>query len=202
MLGSAAKKVAWMARTTTTVVGLAIMLALMLGIASTALAGTGVGATLNLGKINSVDAVSKLVGSVAGPNLRVDNNSTESSATALDLQVEPGQAPMKVNSDGRVTNLNADKLDGRDASAFMPARTYRVDKPITVDVVFSTAVHCDTGDLAISSAWANKDTTTEVTTASPSIANPGAMIFLINSDSPLLDDMTLMAVCADLPPTR
>jgi len=28
------------------------------------------------------------------------------------------------------------------------------------------------------------------------------MIFLINSDSPLLDDMTLMAVCADLPPAR
>ena len=52
MLGSVAKKVAWMARATTTVVGLAIMLALVLGVASTALAGTGVGATF---KINTVD---------------------------------------------------------------------------------------------------------------------------------------------------
>jgi hypothetical protein len=178
------------------------MLALVLGVASTALAGTGVGATLNLGKINTVDAVSKLVGSVAGPSLRVDNNSAEASATALDLQVEPGRAPMKVNSDGRIANLNADKLDGQEASAFMPARTYRVDKLITVDVVFSTAVLCDTGDLAISSAWANKDATTEIVSAAPSVANPGAMIFLINSDSPLLDDMTLMSVCADLPPAR
>jgi hypothetical protein len=116
--------------------------------------------------------------------------------------VEPGKAPMSVNSDGRVANLNADKLDGQEASAFMPARTYRVDKPITVDVVFSTAVSCDTGDLAIGSAWANKDAGTEIVSAAPSVANPGAMIFLINSDSPLLDDMTLMAVCADLPPAR
>jgi hypothetical protein len=106
---------------------------------------------------------------------------------------------MSVNSDGRIASFNADKLGGQDASAFMPAKTYRVDKPITVDVVFSTAVLCDAGDLAISSAWANKDATTEITTAAPSIANPGAMIYLINSDSLLLEDMTLMVVCADLP---
>ena len=202
MLGSAVKKVAWMARATTTVVGLAIMLALVLGVATTALAGTGVGAPFDLGKTNTVNQISRLVGSVAGPSLQIDNNSAEASATALDLKVEPGKAPMSVNSDGRVANLNADKLDGQEASAFMPAETYRVDKPITVDVVFSTAVLCDTGDLAISSAWANKDAGTEIVTAAPSIANPGAMIFLINSDAPLLDDMTLMAVCADLPPQR
>jgi hypothetical protein len=202
MLGNVANKVAWMARTTTMVVGLAIMLALVLGVASTALAGTGVGATLNLGKINTVDAVSKLVGHVAGPSLRVDNNSVDADATALDLKVEPGRAPMKVNSERRVANLNADKLDGQEASAFMPAKTYRVDKPITIDVVFSTAVSCDTGDLALGSAWAQKDAGTEIVTAAPSIANPEAMGFLINSDSPLLDDMTLMAICADLPPQR
>jgi hypothetical protein len=202
MLGSIARKVAWMARTTTTVVGLAIILALVLGVASTALAGTGVGATFNLGKINTVDAVSKLVGNVAGPTLKVDNNSAEGSATALDLQVEPGKAPMKVNSDGRVANLNADKLDGKEASAFMHARTYRVDRPIAVDEQFSIAVLCDTGDVALSSAWAGKNATTEITTAAPSLSNPGAMIFLIDNTSPLIDDMTLMASCADLPPLR
>ena len=63
-----------------------------------------------------------MLGSVAGPSLRVDNNSADASATALDLQVEPGKAPMSVNSDGRVANLNADKLDGQEASAFMPAK--------------------------------------------------------------------------------
>ena len=156
MLISAAKKVAWMARTTTTVVGLAIMLALMLGVATTALAGTGVGARFDLGKVNTVDAVTSLVGNVAGPSFQIDNNSTGTGATALDLQVEPGKAPMSVNSDGRVANLNADKVDGQDSGAFMPASTYRVDRPIAVDTLFSTAVSCDPGDLALSGAWSGR----------------------------------------------
>ena len=63
--------------------------------------------------------MSKLVGDVAGPTLKVDNNSAEVPVAALDLQVEPGKAPMKVNSDGRVANFNADKLDGKGASALL-----------------------------------------------------------------------------------
>jgi hypothetical protein len=43
--------------------------------------------------------------------------------------------------------LNAAQLDGQEASAFMRARTYQVDRPITIEVVFSTAVSCDPGDL-------------------------------------------------------
>src|SRR5918998_5613831 len=103
-----------LARGTSVVVGLAVMLALVVGVASTALAGTGVGARLDLGVTNTVGQITKLVGSVAGPSLQIDNNSTNAPATALDLQVEPGKAPMKVNSDGQVANLNADKLDGQD----------------------------------------------------------------------------------------
>jgi len=116
MMGKAVKKVAWMARATTTVVGLAIMLALVLGVATTALAGTGVGARFQLGQTNTVNAITKLVGSVVGPSLQIDNNSTGAGATALDLQVEAGKAPMKVNSDAQVANLNSDKLDGKSAS--------------------------------------------------------------------------------------
>jgi hypothetical protein len=118
MLGSAAKKVAWMARATTTVVGLAIMLALVFGVATTALAGTGVGARFDLGKTNTVNQISKLVGTVVGPSLQIDNNSADAAATALDLQVEPGRAPMKVNSGTKVVNLNSDRLDDREASSF------------------------------------------------------------------------------------
>jgi hypothetical protein len=105
MLGNTVKKVTWMARATTTIVGLAIMLALVFGVATTALAGTGIGATFNLGQINTVNAISKLVGSVAGPSLQIDNNSTDAAATALDLQVEAGKAPMKINSETQVANL-------------------------------------------------------------------------------------------------
>jgi hypothetical protein len=78
-------------------VGLAVILALVLGVATAALAGTGVGATFNLGRLNTVNQISRLVGSTDNPMLRVDNNSAGTNATALDLQVEAGHAPMSVN---------------------------------------------------------------------------------------------------------
>ena len=57
-------------------------------------------------------------GSIAGPSLQIDNNSTGAGAAALDLQVEAGKAPMTVNSGVKVANLNADRLDDREASSF------------------------------------------------------------------------------------
>jgi hypothetical protein len=121
MLGNTVKKVTWMAKATTTVVGLAIMLALVLGVATTALAGTGIGARFDLGKTNTVNAVSKLVGSVVGPSLQIDNNSADFGATALRLEVEPGRPPMTVSSEAKVVNLNADRLDDQEATAFVGA---------------------------------------------------------------------------------
>jgi hypothetical protein len=77
--------------------------------------------TFRLGQTNSIDAMSTLVGTVAGTMLRVDNHSTAAGATALDLRVEAGQAPMKVNSATMVGQLNADKVDGKDATDFYAA---------------------------------------------------------------------------------
>src|SRR3712207_2898074 len=125
MLKSAAKKVMWVGKATVFVVGLAVALALTVGVASTALAGTGVGARFDLGKTNTVNAVSKLVGSVAGPSLQIDNNSQNAAATALDLKVETGRPPMRVDSQARVDNLNADRLDGFD-SGELPGRVKSV----------------------------------------------------------------------------
>jgi hypothetical protein len=120
MLRSAAGKVMWVGRATVFMVGLAVILALLFGVATTALAGTGVGATFNLGKKNTVDRLSQLVGSTAGSMLLVDNNGA---GTALDLRVGQGTdpsaktvAPMKVDSQAKVTNLNADKLDNKDST--------------------------------------------------------------------------------------
>jgi hypothetical protein len=124
MLKSATSKVMWLGRATVFVVGLAVILALTVGLASTALAGSGVGATFNLGKTNTVSAISKLVGSVAGPSLLIDNNSTNSAATALDLQVEADKTPMKVNSGTKVANLNVDKLGGLEPSQIKGAKAY------------------------------------------------------------------------------
>jgi hypothetical protein len=69
-MSSVVKKVVFVGRATTFMVGLAAIVALTVGLASTALAGTGVGARFQLGQTNSVNAITKLVGSVAGPSLQ------------------------------------------------------------------------------------------------------------------------------------
>lgn len=135
MLNRIASKAARIARGTALTLGATVVLALILGVATTALAGTGVGATFNLGKVNSVNAVSKLVGNVAGAMLVVDNNG---SGSALDLQVGPSTtapadktvAPLKVDSQAKVANLNADELDGKDASEFAPAAGFGASEVI------------------------------------------------------------------------
>ncbi len=119
MMKRAVSKVIWVSRATVFLVGLAMIFALVLGAATTALAGTGVGATFDLGKTNTVNAVGRLVGSVAGPSLTIDNDSAGVTATALDLRVRPGKPPMKVDSATKVANLNADRLDGQNAPLLM-----------------------------------------------------------------------------------
>jgi hypothetical protein len=121
MFRKVAAKVAWVGRTACMVFGLALVMALLFGVATTALAGTGVGARFQLGQTNTVNAVSRLVGSVAGPSLQIDNNSTDASATALNLQVEPGRAPLTVDpAAGKATNLNADRIDGLSSEELAP----------------------------------------------------------------------------------
>lgn len=78
------------------VVGLTVVLAMTIGIASEALAGNG--DPFRLGRPNTASNVTKLIKSGAGP--------------ALDLSVDRG-APLKVDSDERVTDLNADEVDGQ-----------------------------------------------------------------------------------------
>ena len=111
-----ASKVMWVGRATVFLVGLAVILAVLLGLASAALAGTGVGAAFNLGKTNTVNRLSQLVGSTDKPMLRVTNKSSATDATALTLQVQPGHAPMRVNSSTQVAGLNADRVDGQDVA--------------------------------------------------------------------------------------
>src|SRR5829696_3881452 len=93
---------------------LALIVALTLGAASTAMGHGGFAELFHRNHSNAVNAVSTFVGSVAGPILRLDNNNANGSA--LNLQVEPNQPPLTVNSTaGKATNLNADRLDGKGA---------------------------------------------------------------------------------------
>jgi hypothetical protein len=138
--------------------GLAVVLAVTLGAATTALAGTGVGDTFNLGKLNTVNRISSLVGNTSGAMLKVDNNGT---GPAVSLQSSAGQAPLTVNSDaGTATNLSADKIDGKDSTEFLPSDTYSSQSPETsgVDIGNGTGIHhaewsCDPGDQLLTGGY-------------------------------------------------
>jgi hypothetical protein len=151
MIRSTAKKVMWVGRATVFLVGLAVIVAVVLGLAAAALAGTGVGDTFNLGRLNAVNKISRLVGSTDAPMLRVDNNSAGTNATALDLQVESRHAPMKVDSTTKVADLNADLVDGRDASQIGVNGYELVRVQSTFDSTARKSVHarCPEGKLAI-----------------------------------------------------
>ena len=114
-------KVMWVGRAVAFTVGLAMILALVFGVATTALGATG--GNFILGKANVASTVSKLTAGISGSALQVINNGA---GTALDLRVGPSAtppsdktvAPMKVDSQAKVANLNADEVDGQDAGSF------------------------------------------------------------------------------------
>jgi hypothetical protein len=122
---TAIEKVTWVGRITVFAVGLTVVLAITVGLATTALAAVS-GDPFNLGKTNTINTISQLVGNTATSMLRIDNNSTGS---ALQLLVEPGKAPLTVNEEAAtVKNLSADELDGKDGSAFFSGNTYVVSR--------------------------------------------------------------------------
>src|ERR671912_1764818 len=127
MVRSALSKVVWMARATTVVVGVAIMLGLIFGVATSAFGANG--GNFILGSLNNTaTAITKLTGTVGGgPALQVSNPSTVTGSTALDLQVATGKAPMKVNRTTKVANLNSDQVDGKSANALSHVAVMRTN---------------------------------------------------------------------------
>jgi len=196
------EKVMFLGRATTFTVGLAVILALTLGLASTALAGSGVGARFQLGQTNTVNAITKLVGSVAGPSLQIDNNSTNADATALYLQVEPGKAPMKVNSAATVANLNSDKLDNLDASAFVRStysKQFSTTGDLGADGQMFEFLLCDGDDFALSGGYNSVDTGTVVSASGPRFIgnNPDGWSVRWRNDA-TTDTINVTVLCADI----
>jgi hypothetical protein len=103
MIKSIFKKMVWVGRTASTVFGLALVLALMFGVASAAFGANG--DFFKVGRNNLASAISTLTKSGAGPALR--------------LKVDSGP-PLAVNSETKVDKLNADQIDGQDAEALKP----------------------------------------------------------------------------------
>jgi hypothetical protein len=129
----------WVGKATVFTVGLAVILALVFGVATTALGATG--GNFILGQANTASTVSKLVSNVPGSSaLQVSNPSTQAGSRALQLGVSEGKAPLAVNATaGTATNLSADELDGKDSSEFLAA-----------DGKAQDAAHADRADSAAS----------------------------------------------------
>jgi hypothetical protein len=175
---------------------LALIVALTLGVASTAMGHTGSVGLFHLNHSNAVNATSKLVGSVAGPILRLDNSNA--SGTALNLQVEPNRPPMTVNSSTKVTDLNADQLDGQDSTAFLPNATYtKEDSGTGFDIGGPRLLEtfCDSGDVIVSGGHFGMDQGTTLAASGPEDFHQGWQVQWINDGT--LDTITVIALCAD-----
>lgn len=195
MLRSVASKVAWVGRTASMVFGLTLVLALVLGLATMALAAVP-GDPFKLGRVNSVNKLTTLVGTVTSPMLRVENKGT---GTALNLKVRQGKPPLTTNSTGRVPRLNSDMVDGKHASAFLPRNgkaadadkldgqegaaflqastpTYKVwvSKTGTEGFTSATRVACDMGDKVLSGGVFG--------------INPGHSVFVASEPAPVVGD--------------
>ncbi len=153
MLRTVATKVAWVGRTASMVFGLALVLALILGVASMALGANG--GNFILGENNNATALTRLTGNVNGSSMQLINNDPGANDTALNLQVKPGEAPMRVNSNDLVTNLNADFLDGLGSGAYMRSLTYNTQSTLGAgtqlgDDTFEKTASCISGDKLLS----------------------------------------------------
>src|SRR5687768_10405096 len=126
MVKSTVKKVVWVGRATVFMVGLSLILALVLGVATTALGATG--GNIILGNANNTSSMpTGLVSTLADAAKSALTVQNKSGGPALDLRVgntsvpANNVTPMKANSDKVVANLNADKLDGKSDTDFYAA---------------------------------------------------------------------------------
>jgi hypothetical protein len=92
------------------------VIAILVSLTGTAMAGTGIGAIFNLGKANSANTTTSLSGTTSGKVLQVTN---KGAGPALGLTVKAGKPPLATNSSVKVTNLNADRLDGINSTGFV-----------------------------------------------------------------------------------
>jgi hypothetical protein len=112
MIRSVVGKVMWVGRATVFLVGLAVTLALVFGVATAALGANG--DFFKLGQRNVAQTVSTLVKKGTG--------------SALALQVGADQPPLTVNAAaGTARGLSADELDGMDSSQLAPRGYAHVD---------------------------------------------------------------------------
>jgi hypothetical protein len=99
------------------------MLALVVALGGAGYSATGGNFILGQGNIASTQTSLATIPALNGRALQITNASTGANATALGLAVGPGRPPMIVNSAVKVTNLNADRIDGLDSAQLVRKMT-------------------------------------------------------------------------------
>jgi hypothetical protein len=205
MLRSAVGKVVWMARATCTVVGLAIMLALVFGLTTAAFGANG--GNFILGQNNVATLITRLAGpdGVDGAMLEVQNNNVGANDTALRLKVQAGEAPMTVNSAAKIADLNADKLDGVDSAAFLRSISiYKNERSTTGGAgpngSTSAAVGCDAGGKALSGGFSSVSPGTHIRGSSTGTSFSDNFHVVSWQNNATVDTVTISVICADMTP--
>jgi hypothetical protein len=138
-------------RTTSTIVGLAVMVGLIAGVASLAVAqkspsGGSTASPLLKGVENVAATTTTLINSGTGP--------------AMSMRVQPSHPPLTVNPEsGTATNLSADKVDGKDATAFVSATNGKAPDSELLDGKDSTEFLSVSAKAADSDKLDGKDST-------------------------------------------
>src|SRR5690348_11341760 len=101
------------------------LVALFVSLGGTALAATG--DNFILGQSNNATTQTGLTANLAGRTLQLTNTSTSGGAYPLGLTAGAGRAPFQTNSTIKVANLNADRIDGLDSTAFLPVNGKAAD---------------------------------------------------------------------------
>ena len=182
MIRSAAGKVMWVGRATVFLVGLAVILALVFGAATTAMGADG--KPFLLGKRNVATLASKLINRGEGP--------------ALSLKVGEGQPPLAVNSSAKVANLNSDQIDGLDSTDLQtnPIGTYNA---YTQAESLGNQAHgyradCESGDVMRAGGYSHLSPGAQIVTCMP---DGGGWFVSISGGS-----TRIVVECFDYPPAH
>ena len=174
------------------------MLAVVLGVATTALAAVP-GDPFKLGRTNTINQLSTVIGGTSGALLRINNNG---GGPALDLRVEEGKAPMNVNSNAKVSGLNADQLDDHGANDFVSEeRIYEESNSEAGsgggedETVFA---RCDSGDKVLGGGGGAPFPPDLLRVSEPS----GQGWMVVGQDNGNAGVVQAQAICADFPPLR
>jgi hypothetical protein len=154
----------------------------------------------------------ELEGSPAAPQplLILDKNTN---GPALRLEPKAGQPALSVSNGVKITNLNADRLDGVDSTSFLRAPVYRKLQsggiqlnsisPCDQGEVCGLIVSCDDGDVALGGGGEpfNTDDFDPLFESGPIGAQPSVGWFIgWTNQTDRLTEANAFVICSDNPP--